>query len=153
MTEPRANRDAAQDAAASPSKPLRYPADHVLGVVDTPDQLMSTVAALRDARFLDSEIDVARGEAAADALAATTGRTGLADLAIRVAARLGASNDEMAMKERYEQALREGEFVVSVFAPTDERTDLAAQTLREHGGHFINRMGRFTIEPIHPERR
>lgn len=153
MTEPRTNQDAARDVAGSPSKLVRYPADHVLGVVDTPEQLIAAVAALRDARFLDSEIDVWRGQAAADALDASTGRTGLAHLVIRVAERLGASNDEMAMKERYEQALRDGGFVVAVFAPTSERTELAAQTLREHDGHFINWMGRFTIEPLHPERR
>ena len=68
---------------------------------------------------------------------ASTGRTGLAGLAIRIAEKLGIENDEMAAKEHYEQALRDGRFLVAVSAPTDERRALAASLLRENGGHFV----------------
>ncbi|HEX5438026.1 MAG TPA: hypothetical protein VFW98_12750 [Gemmatimonadaceae bacterium] len=153
MTEPHANADA---ASASPDRAtddaIRYRTDQVLGIVDAQEHVESAVTALQRARFLDSEVSVFCGQAAAEALDASTGRTGLAHLAIRVAERLGLSNDEMAMKERYEQALRDGRFVVAVFAPSDERTELAAQTLRVHGGHFIHHLRRFSIERIHPER-
>jgi hypothetical protein len=150
MTEPRIDRDATQKAAGQSTEPIQYPTNHVLGVVDTPEQLGAAATALTGAGFRDSEIDIACGPAAADDLAATTGRTGLAHLAIRIAERLGIADDEMNMKSRYEQALRDGRFVVLVLAPTNERKALAGQILRDHGGHFINFLGRLSIEAIHP---
>ena len=150
MTEPRTDRDAAQKSTGQSAEPIRYPEDHLLGIVDAPEQVSAAVAALADAGFRTSEISVASGKAAADALEASTGRTGLANLAIRIAERIGIANDEMAMKDRYEQALRTGGFVVSILAPTDERRALAAQVLRDQGGHFINYLGRRTIEAIYP---
>jgi len=150
MTEPRTDRDAAQTSAGKSAELVRYPENHLLGVVDAPEQLSTTLAALTDAGFRDSEVSVACGTAAADALDASTGRTGLANLAIRIAERIGIANDEMAVKDRYEQALRDGRFVVSVLAPTDERRELAATVLHDHSGHFINHLGRRTIEVLYP---
>jgi len=148
MTEPRTDRDAATTSTGQSAEPIRYPENHVVGIVDAPEQLDAVATALRGAGFRDSEIDVACGPAAADELAATTGRSGLAHVAIRIAERLGVSDDEMEVKHRYEQALRDGQLVVSVVAPTAERKTLAAQILRDNGGHFVNFLGRFTIESL-----
>ena len=150
MTEPRMDRDATTRSAGQSAEPIHYPTNHVVGVVDTPEQLSSAATALTSAGFRDSEIDISCGQTAADDLAATTGRTGLANVAIRIAERLGIADDEMEMKNRYEQALRSGRFVVSVLTPTDERKALAAGILRDHGGRFINFLGRLSIEAIHP---
>ena len=149
MTEPRTDRDLSQTTAGQAAEPIRYPENHVLGVVDAPDQVSTVAAALADAGFRSSEISVVSGPAAADALHSSTGRTGLAHLAIRIAERIGIEDDEMETKEGYEQALRRGGFVVSVLAPTEERKDVAAKVLRDHGGHFIHFLGRRTIERIH----
>jgi hypothetical protein len=150
MTEPRNDQDAATRPAGQAAEPVLYPENHVLGVLDTPEEVSAAVTALADAGFRSSEVSVASGRAAADALHASTGRTGLANLAIRIAERIGIENDEMLVKERYERALREGEFVVAVLAPTDERKALAAEVLRGHGGHFINFLGRRTMTALHP---
>ena len=150
MTEPRIDRDATQQSVPRSAEPVLYPENHVVGVVDTPAQLTSAAAALTGAGFRDSEFSVSSGRGAADAVQASTGRTGLANLAIRIAERIGIADDEMAVKNQYEQALRDGRFVVSVFAPSDERKSLAAQILRDHGGHFINFLGRRTITAMHP---
>jgi hypothetical protein len=37
---------------------------------------------------------------------------------------------------------------VSVLAPTEERKQLAARVLRDHGAHWVNFLGRFTIETL-----
>jgi hypothetical protein len=132
------------------SDPIRYPENHILGVVDTADQVSSAIQALTAGGFLASELGVTCGTDAADALDATTGRRGLAGLAIRIAERLGIENDEMALKERYEQALRDDKFVVSAAAGTEERRAVAARILKEHGGHFINFLGRYSMERMHP---
>jgi hypothetical protein len=120
----------------------------VLSIVDTLDDVQAAVAALTGGGFLRSEITLLHGPAAADQLGATTGRTGLADLAMRLVASIGLPNDETKVKDVYEQALRDGKFVVLVAAPTEERKALAGQVLRAHGGQFINFMGRFLIEDM-----
>ena len=149
MTEPRTDRDAAHAPADKSAEPVRYPRNHVLGVVDSPEQLGAAMTALRDAGFLESEIDVVHGQAAADALDASTGHSGLTDFAMRLAERIGVSNDEMDVKRRYEHALRDGGTIVFVLTPTDERKELAARVLHESGGHLINYMGRFSWEAMH----
>jgi hypothetical protein len=149
MPDARTDYDAAHEQPERPTESVRYPTNHVLGIVDNPDQLVSAARALKEGAFLDSEIEVTCGREAADILDANTGRTGLAHVAIRLAERLGAKDEEMETKERYEQALRDGRFVVSVLAPTEERKQRAAEILRDHGAHFVNFMGRFAIEVLH----
>ncbi|HET7565596.1 MAG TPA: hypothetical protein VFJ96_11410 [Gemmatimonadaceae bacterium] len=153
MTEPRPNQDAELEAASEPVEQFRYLKDHVAAVIDTMEELTPTVDALLDAGFLESEILVFCGHEAADAIAATTGRSGLMHIAMRVAERLGAPNEEMKFKNLYEQALRNGQFLVAVFTPTEERTELAAQLLQSHGGHFIHHMRRFSLHVMHPLRQ
>jgi hypothetical protein len=134
-------------------EPLRYPTNHVVGVLDTEQQVADAVAALTGGGFLESEVQVATGSAAADRLNAGTGRAGLGNLAVRVAERLGIANDEMRLKDRHEEALRDGRFVILVATPTDDRKDRAAQLLRERGAHTLAYMGRFTIEGFVPPSR
>jgi hypothetical protein len=127
---------------------VEYPTDHVLGVLDTEAQVTAAAQALTNGGFLTSEIRVATGRTAADRLGESTGRSGLAGLAIRIAESLGIDNDEMALKSRYEDALRAGHFVVAVATPTQERKDRASELLREHGAHTIASFGRFTITAV-----
>jgi hypothetical protein len=133
-----------------------YPLNSVVAVLNTAEAAARTVDALTAGGFLDSEIHVAAGQAQADAMHARTGRTGLANLAIRIAERLGISDDEMEWKARYEQALRDGRVVLFVEAASELRKDRAAQILREHGAHSVNFMGRFSrteiVPPEAPER-
>ena len=135
-------------SAAPAADAVRYPTNHVVAIVDTADQARAAWTALTGAAFLESEVTVTYGQAAAEAVAAATGRSGLTNLAMRVAERFGVVDDEMAMKERYEQALKEGHFVVAVLAPTEERKELAGRLLRDHGARFVHYMGRFSIEPL-----
>jgi hypothetical protein len=148
MSSPHAHRDPESVVADGTSQPIRYPTNHVLGIIDKPEQLRSALAALESGGFLESELGVRCGEAMADVLAASSGRTGLSDLAMRFTDWIGLTNDEMAVKNRYEAALREGDFVVSVAAGTDERKDVAARILLDHGAHFVNFLGRYTMEMI-----
>ena len=127
--------------------PVRYPQDHVAAILDTPAQLADALGALTGG-FLESELIVLAGQEEAERLDAGTGRTGLLHHVIRIADRLGMPNKEMEVKERYERALREDGHVVLVLAPTEERKRLAADILRDSGGHFIRHFGRFTIEVL-----
>jgi hypothetical protein len=128
--------------------PAQYPEGNVVGIIDTLEQLEPAIEALLNNGFLRSEIEVVYGEAAAERLAASTGRTGLTDLAMRLVTALGMPDDETIVKTHYERALRDGHFVVLVLAPTEERKNLATRLLEGHGGHFVNFLGSSTIEKM-----
>jgi hypothetical protein len=147
------NADKRESHATDNSKTensVRYPENNVVAVIDTPEALLELVQSLTEGGFLKSEIQVLHGQAAAEKLQASSGRSGLADLAMRLVASIGMPNDETAMKNRYAQALAEGCILVLVESLTDERKELAARILRDHGGKFVNFLGRYTIEPMIP---
>ena len=138
---------AAASAGGDPGdESFGYPTNHVVGVLDTAEQVGDAVAALTAGGFLTSEIQVVTGPAAADRMQSHTGRLGFSNLVVRVAQRLGIANDEMRLKARHEEALRDGHFLVLVATPSDERKDLAARMLGERGAYTLAHMGRFSIE-------
>jgi hypothetical protein len=138
----------AQSGSQGESEPLQYPANHVIGILDTHEQTACAVDGLVTGGFLESEIEILRGAEEADRLDQTTGRRGLVALTIRLFQRIGLENAEIEMKEHYEKALRDGRTVMAILAPTDERKDRAAQILKECGGHFINFYGRLAVQRI-----
>jgi len=153
MTGVPEHHDARTEPGEAGREPIRYPTNHVVAVLDSRSLTTAAVAALEAGGFLDSEIQVGTGPAAADELDATTGRRGLADMLIRLAERIGATDEEMETKKRYEQALRENRFVLSVATPTAARKDQATRILREHSAHTVAFFGKHTIEHIVPPNR
>jgi hypothetical protein len=147
MSEPHADHTGPASAERSAER-IEYPTNHLVAIVDTTEQVEPLIEALTTGGFLESEVDVGAGGELADAVGSTTGRKGWSDLAMRFAGQLGLPNDEMIVKHRYEQALRDGHFVVTVLAPSDERKNAAARILADHGARFINYLGRFSIELI-----
>ena len=133
---------------SAPHLPIRYPTNAVIGILDTTAALEGAVAALNGAGSWASEIEVAAGEMAADAIHTSTGRTGVAGLVVRVAQWLGVQDEEMEYKSHYEHALREGHFVVVVQAPTDGRKARATELLRACGAYSLSFHGRFMIEDL-----
>ena len=140
--------DAAPNPGQGEIEPIRYPTNHVLGILDTEDQTTCAVDALVNGGYLESEIHLGRGPEMLERSEAGTGRRGIQDWAIRSFERLGVRNAEIEMKERYEQALRDGRTVIAVLTPTEERKDRAAQILQDCGAHFINFYGRLNVERI-----
>jgi hypothetical protein len=135
-------------AAEGAHQPVLYPTNHVLAVIDDRDRADAAVTALRNGGFMESEIHVGTGAAAADDVGASPGRTGVAGLLLRFAERIGIADEELETKHRYERAMRDNRFVISVAAPTEERKDRSAQILRDHGGHTVSFLGKHTIEYI-----
>ncbi|HVH17232.1 MAG TPA: hypothetical protein VNF72_02925 [Myxococcota bacterium] len=150
MASDRTDHETSGAAGDQPPERIKYPVNHIVGIINTDTEAARAVKALRAGGFLDSEVHVAAGQAEADALHAQTGRTGLADLAIRFAELLGVSDDEMETKARYEQAMRDGRFVFVIDAPTEDRQHQAAKILSEHGAHTVNYMGRLARTEIIP---
>ena len=144
------NDHQAEEQAGTSADRTGYPENHVVAVLDTKEQVNAAVEALTSGGFMESEAQYGTGPAAADELHASTGHTGLAALLVRLAQRIGVADEEMEMKNRYEQAMRDNRFVISVAAPTEERKDRATAILRSHGAHTIAYYGRRTIEFIAP---
>jgi hypothetical protein len=65
---------------------------------------------------------------------------------MRLVESIGLPNEELQIKNTYADAIGEGRFLVSVSTPTDERQQLAARLLREHGGQSVRYFGRYTIQ-------
>ncbi len=150
MTGAPDHHDPSAESRGATNEPVQYPANHILAVIDEREQMSAAVAALTSAGYLESEVEVETGAAKADDVAASTGRSGLADKLMRFAERIGVANEEMETKSRYEQALRENRFVIVVSTPTEERKELATKILRDHGGHGIAYFGKHTIEYVTP---
>lgn len=148
MPNSRSKTSRASRPGSRSGKPLRYPENNVVGVIKAVRPLESAVVALQRRGFLPSEIQVMHGADAAATLAKASGRSGLRGLAMRLVAGIGMPNDETAIKNRYAGALAKGWFLISVFAPSDERQKLASKILREHDARFIHFLGRFTIETM-----
>jgi hypothetical protein len=134
--------------SSEPTEPIRYPTHNVVGVLDTVEQLVGAANDLTSGGFLESEINVARGQAAADRLDDATGRGGISNLAIRIAEKLGLQNEESEFKDHYEQAMRNGQFVIRVAAPSEERKDRATEILERHGAHSVAYFGKYTIRGL-----
>ncbi|HEY7394244.1 MAG TPA: hypothetical protein VH559_05350 [Gemmatimonadaceae bacterium] len=123
-----------------------YPEGRVVAILDTVEHLWDAVEALVTVGFLESEIDVGHGAAAADKIAAGTGRRGLAHVVMKLVAKIGLPHDETAQRQRYEEALRAGQFVLAVETPTEQRKVLASQIIHKAGGRFIHYFGESTFE-------
>ena len=147
MSESESSQEAMQHGDRDEREP-QYPTNHVVAVLDTADQTSCALDALVSGGFLESEITLSRGMEDAERLGATTGRSGASDLWIRTLQKLGLENAEVEMKNRYEQALRDGRTIIFVLALTEERKSRAAEFLRNCGGHFINFFSRLAVERI-----
>lgn len=84
MSEPQSKPEASQRESTEGSKPIQYPTDHVVGILDTQDQTNCAVDGLVGGGFLESEIGIGHGPEEADRLDAATGRRGAQDWWIRV---------------------------------------------------------------------
>jgi hypothetical protein len=142
------DQDAAKQGRQNDEESVQYPTNHVVAILDTQDQTACAVDALVRGGFFESEVELLRGNEEADRLAGGTGRRGFLDWFIRLTGSVGLKNAETEMKDRYEQALRDGNTLLAVLTPTDDRKDRAAQILKECGGRFINFFGRLNVERI-----
>jgi hypothetical protein len=148
MTGAPEHHDATSPKERADREPIRYPTNHVLGVLDTQQAVNAVTAALMSSGFMESEIQVGTGAERGDELQSTTGRSGLAHVLMRFADWIGVTNEEMEAKDRYEQAMRDNRFVLSVATPTEERKLHAARILREHGAHTVAFFSKHMIEHI-----
>ena len=142
------DQNGAEQAPQNDNESVQYPTNQVIAILDTQVQTACAVDALANGGFLESEVELLRGSQEADRLAGGTARKGFQDWFIRLTGSIGLKNAETEMKDRYEQALRDGNTVVAILTPTEDRKDRAAEIIKECGGRFINFFGRLNVERI-----
>lgn len=121
-----------------------YPRGRLFAVVDDPAAAERARTDLLAAGL--TGVAILAGTEAADAIDATGRRHGLGGRLIRAVQFL--VMDQMPDLAWYEAALRDGRAVVTVATPDRETGARAAAVLVRHGGHFVNRFGRFETEQI-----
>ena len=127
--------------------PLHSHTHHVIGIVDTPEQVAATLRSLADSGFPDDAAEVLCGEAGLRHIDSSGEHHGLDGRMMRITERLFADDHELIGAE---QALQAGKFVVAVLATADEAAERARAALRSNGAHGVVRYGRWTTTHLHP---
>jgi hypothetical protein len=125
---------------------ILYPFDHVFGIVDDLASVEAVLAEMTEKDVPEDDIVVLTGEEGVKRIDAGGSSHGL--LARMWRALQFATMDALPDAERYEGAARAGSWVVAVRAKSDERRQLVHQSLKSHGGYFINHYGKLTTTPL-----
>jgi hypothetical protein len=128
------------------SESLSFPVDAVVGILDEPDAASAALDALVDAGVPEERIQVLCGEAGARRLDPSGKRHGLPGRIKRVIQQF--ADQEVQHLEHHSEALRAGGYLVAVPAEDEEEGERIAGILKDHGGHFINRYGRWTVQRL-----
>jgi len=125
---------------------IRYPTNHVLGIVDRPADAEAVVAELTAAGFPEGDVTLLAGEVAAQRIDGLGRRHGLMTRILRVVQFM--TMDQTPDFALYEGAIRDGRTVVAAYSPTRDRMLRARDILGTHGGYFLNFYGRVNTEEL-----
>lgn len=125
---------------------IGYPTNRLLAVINDPAAAAAALAELQAAGFAPRDLDLLRGDEGADRIDGTGQVSGWMG-------RLRRAFDFTLMDQlvdfaAYERALRDGRAVVMVHVHGDAPKAKARESLKRHGGHFINFYGRFATEEL-----
>lgn len=124
---------------------MRTPRQMVTGVLDDPDQLERTLAALRDAGFPDDAVRASGGEQALARVDPEGRRHGLRGRLIRSLEHFGQEGEEHQAAAAEVEA---GHVLVVVRVDDEAETDRAVGVLRAQGLNRLRRWGRWEIEQL-----
>jgi hypothetical protein len=132
--------------AFEPRRAIGYPTNRLLAVIDDPAEAAAAMAELASRGIAPRDLDLLRGEEGADRVDGTGEVSGWLG-------RLRRAFDFTLMDQlvdfaAYERALRDGRAVVMVHVHGDAPKETIRQTIKRHGGHFINYYGRFATEEL-----
>jgi hypothetical protein len=116
----------------------------LLAVLDTDEAARAAIAALEASGVERARIEIFTGDDGAAAFDSSGGRHGPGARFLRTLQ--FTLMDQMPDFAYYEAAARQGRSVLSVRVKNEAEMRRAVETLRRHGGHFINHFGLFTTE-------
>jgi len=129
-----------------PSVQLSYPTDKLVAIIDTMPDAEHARRELLEAGFAPDAIGVQHGTRATER---TVHYTDL-DPFPHLARLLHVHSIEHEQAVVYEQALRQGQSVIAVYAPKTEARERALGIMEAHNAHYINFYGKWTIETLKP---
>jgi hypothetical protein len=127
---------------------LTYPDNSLIAIIDTYAEARAALKELTAAGFPEDEVGILCGQEGAKEIDADGREHGVLGKIARIIREFGDVDNPH--KERHEQALREGHFLVAVRAEEEEKRKQALEILKSHGGHFINFYSPWIIEGLEP---
>ena len=125
---------------------IGYPTDRMLAAFRDPSQAAAAAAELTAAGVEARHLSILRGEEGARQLDGTGAAHGVFGRLRRLTS--FTVMDQLPDMAWYEGAVRDGGAVVMVRVRGDARKAAVLDSLRRHGGHFINYYGRFATEEL-----
>jgi hypothetical protein len=122
----------------------RYPVNHVVALFDTPEQVREAGAALLTEGFAPDDIVSFHGQ---DGLAAIQKKeTRFSRLSVALARW---TEEGFGGHKLYMDGLNEGRSLLMVYTPSPRDVDRAHDALKQHHGHHIASVRRWTTEGLH----
>ena len=124
---------------------LTYPANKVIGILNTRDDLHAAVTELNNNGFEEEQVQVLCGETGAERLDTTGERHGFLARLYRFVEKLGVESKHLS---EYKSELLDGRFLVAIDVRDEDERARVVGILKAHGGHRINFYGKWTIELV-----
>jgi hypothetical protein len=125
---------------------LTYPADKVLGILSTPEELYTAVTELNNAGFQKEQLQVLCGEKGAERLDTTGEGHGFLARLYRFVEKFG--DMESKHLSGYKSELLGGHFLLAVDVSDEDDRTRVLDVFKAHGGHRVNFYGKWTIEGL-----
>ena len=137
------------DSSAHRPRMLASFVNHMVGVMDDPDQAQAALQALMSEEHLnEGDIELLSGEAGQDRLDFTGERHGLIG---RLRRQVQKMTDEYEHARRYEDELLRGHYLLLVEVRHEQQARRVCHLLRAHGGHFIHYYGPYMVQQFCPD--
>ncbi len=132
--------------SSRPSRFIGYPINSLVGVFLDAEHAAAAAAELKAIGISDADITILRGEEGASRFDPTGAAHGLLARLRRITS--FTVMDQAPDMAWYDAAIRAGQAVLMVRVRGNDPKAKAIDTMRAHGGHFINHYGRFATEEI-----
>ena len=122
---------------------ISYPANRVVGTIADAENARAAIEALLQAGVGREDIDILHGEGDLHRLDPSGAGHGFLAQFQRTLIRLAGPAEESAYLRHHVEDVRAGRFVIMVLAKSQDRRDVVAGILNEHGAEFMGFYGRW----------
>ena len=124
---------------------VAYPKHSLVGAFDDIDSLRTVIGELKEKGFAQEDIRSFVGQEGIEQLDFDGASHGSMAEALRALQHIGPDRTYL---ERYEKYMRDGDSLLMVHAPRDDRKQVAAQIMRNHSPHRVTYFGTLVIEEV-----
>jgi hypothetical protein len=128
---------------------LTYPANKVIGILSTPEELHAAVTELNNAGFQKEQLQVLCGEKGAERLDPTGERHGFLARLYRFVEKFG--DMESKHLSEYKSELLRGHFLLAIDVAAEVDRARVLNVLKTHRATRVNFFGKWTVEGLSSE--